>query len=133
MCNCKPEVLPSNYKNQVTLNVPDTVSLRRNTPEGEPRTIVCIDRCLEQEIKHLWSIGIATTGCCCGHNVCQSYIGVEDRFIQTMKDLGYRVARNDMYPDREDSFVPKTIQKMAYLGLRSSLKKKKTNPLTTHN
>lgn len=36
---------------------------------------VCVDACIADEIKALWSAGIWTGGCCCGHN---GYFG-EDR------------------------------------------------------
>lgn len=93
----------------VTLEVPDTVTLRYNRPENDIREYVSIDLCLVEEIKYLWSLGIVTTGCCCGHNTLPPYIGVDDSFIPKMKELGYNVQPNHMYPEREDGFVPKSV------------------------
>ena len=116
-CCCPEGVTFGDYQNQVELKVPDTVSLYRNTPEREKRETVCIDACLEVEIRGLWAMGIATTGCCCGHNMSEGYIGVEENFIPQMKALGYKVRHNELYPDAEDGFYPKTIRQA--LTLRS--------------
>lgn len=76
MCNCASHVTTGSYANQVTCDVPDTVTLRMNDPELTIRTTVCIDTCIVDEIKSLWARGIVTTGCCCGHNMPHmAYIG----------------------------------------------------------
>lgn len=101
MCGCNPEVKPQNYKNQITMYSP---SLNKE---------ISIDRCLAVEIKFLWSIGIKTTGCCCGHNVLLPYIGVEEQHIDKMIRLGYKVQFNTSGIEnfnRMDSFYPKTIE-----------------------
>lgn len=101
MCNCNPEVKPQNYKNQITMYSP---SLNKE---------ISIDRCLATEINFLWSIGIKTTGCCCGHNVKLPFIGVEDQYIVKMINLGYNIQFNPSGIEnfsRMDSFYPKTIE-----------------------
>jgi len=98
VCECKNIEIGS-YKNQVTMKAPNW-SLHE---------FICVDRCLLNEIKYLWNIGIITTGCCCGHNKLQGYIGVEFKFIPKMKELGYKVAYNFCRPNDEDSFKPKSI------------------------
>lgn len=74
--------------------------------------IICVDKCLKDEILDIWSKGIRTTGCCCGnHSNCKSemsYIGVDFNDIQKMKDLGYVVRYNPCRQKDEDSFIPKT-------------------------
>lgn len=55
------------YNDQVSVTIPDTVTLRYNTPENEARKTVSIDRCLVDEIKNLWGNGVVTHSCCCGH------------------------------------------------------------------
>jgi len=69
-----------------------------------------IDKCIFHEVMILWSIGVVTTGCCCGHNKPSEpgrpYIGVENQFIPFMKDLGYAVHYNHSRPGDEDSFTP---------------------------
>lgn len=98
------------YKQMVTLEVPETVELFYNRPEKDRRHHVSIDPCLVNEIKKLWSLGISTTGCCCGHNTPdRSYIGVYEQFIPKMKELGYEVRKNQFDHSREDSFIPKSV------------------------
>lgn len=54
---------------------------------------ICVDRCLSPEIKFLWSKGIKTIGCCCGHHLNSpensGYIQVKYDCIEKMKSLGY--------------------------------------------
>ena len=97
------------YANQVTLDVPPGMDIRCNSPDREPKVVVGVDACLADEIRYLWSLGIVTTGCCCGHGKGAPYIGVEDRFIPAMKALGYRVHHNVCRPGDEDSFVPRSL------------------------
>ena len=52
MCECSSDVKIQEYKNQITLEYNDKY--------------ISVDKCLEDEIKHLWSLGIETTGCCYG-------------------------------------------------------------------
>lgn len=73
---------------------------------GSCSDVICVDACLEREIKYLWSIGISTTGCCCGHNKVDGYIGVIDEDISKMKRLSYELIPNN---GRQDSFKPKFI------------------------
>jgi len=108
MCNCI-NIKIGSYDNQIELKIPNNIKLEYNNPEKEKRKTVCIDKCLVDEIKYLWNIGIRTTGCCCGHNIQQGYIGVIDEDISRMKNLGYTVASNTCRPNDEDSFVPKNI------------------------
>lgn len=70
---------------------------------------ICLDLCIEKEVSELWYAGITTTGCCCGHKKIDPYIGVIDEDIPRMKELGYKVAPNNLHPGREDSFFPKSI------------------------
>ena len=107
-CQCV-DVEIGSYDNQVLLVIPKTVTLRMNNPERTIRKTVAVDACLAGELNKLWKMGVATTGCCCGHNKTFAYIGVEKQHIQQMKDMGYEVQSNHMYPDREDSFKPKSL------------------------
>jgi len=94
------------YTNQVTLKRPGHMAGRKEGTDHPDR--ICVDRCLEDEIKDLWQKGIRTTGCCCGHNIVPGYIGVIDEDIPVMKQMGYKVHFNKSRPDDEDSFQPKT-------------------------
>ncbi len=100
------------YGNQQTIEIPNNVILRYNAPGRKRKKIVCIDPCLVDEIKYLWSMGIRTTGHCCGHNDPDlkehSYIGVEEEDIPHMKKLGYKKRINPYDEKREDEFIPKT-------------------------
>lgn len=97
-----------NYtNNQVTLRIPDTVILRYNRQEHDIRETVVIDNCLVDEIKLLWSIGMETTGCCCGHNQKQGFISITDNEedLAVMKQLGY-VQYKHPDPTRLEHFIP---------------------------
>lgn len=71
-----------------------------------------IDDCLVDEIKDLWSKGIHTLGCCCGHSENVGFIQVERTDFQKMLDLGYKWYHD--YPEdyggkyRFDAFIPKS-------------------------
>lgn len=111
MCNCVGIESGSreSYQNQVVLEVPEGLELRYNAPGQELKTTVCVDPCLVQEIKWLWSLGIRTTGCCCGHNKLPPYIGVVHDDENRMLDLSYEVQPNEMDPTRTDSFKPRFL------------------------
>lgn len=96
MCDCK-DIEIGEYGNQATVLWPFS------------NRFICIDKCLFDEITLLWSMDIITTGCCCGHNKLDGFIGVEFGCIKQMKELGYKVQFNHMRPNDEDSFTPKTI------------------------
>ena len=98
MCKCINIEIGS-YDNQEKLHAPNWSS----------REYICVDRCLVNEIRALWNLGIITTGCCCGHNQMESFIGVLDKFIPQMRGLGYMVHFNQCRPNDEDSFISKTI------------------------
>jgi len=83
------------YDNQITLKMPD----------GE---FMGIDKCIAKEIKYLWSWHVETTGCCCGHNINEGYIGVIDKDIEFMKKAGYKVLFNKDNLSNENNFIPKS-------------------------
>jgi len=91
-CGCTPSIKIGRYGNQVTVLPPFS------------NRFLCIDRCILDEISLLWSMDIVTTGCCCGHNEVEGFIGVEDQYIPQMKALGYEVQYNPTRPEDEDSF-----------------------------
>ena len=63
---------------------------------GEPKLKVSVDEELVDEIKHLWFLGIRTTGCCSGHGIRDGYIGVIDEDIDRMFELGYKHRPNEL-------------------------------------
>ncbi|SET85022.1 hypothetical protein SAMN05216389_14010 [Oceanobacillus limi] len=109
MCNCDDSVVVGNYKNQIEVDTPKHMKGMGSIGWYTFRETLCIDACLLGEIQDLWNKGIATTGCCCGHNQIQGYIGVIDEHIPRMKELGYKVQFNPMRPNDEDSFIPKRL------------------------
>lgn len=68
--------------------------------------------CISSEIEELWSKGIRTLGCCCGHGLYSGFIQVERTSLQGMIDNGYEWY--DEYPEslggkeRYDAFVSKS-------------------------
>lgn len=105
MCSCI-NIEFGSYGNQVELQRPI------HMPSTRGINTICIDKCLEDEILQLWASGIITTGCCCGHNQGEQYpyIGVDENQIKLMKDMGYSGQPNNLYPEREDGFKPKSIK-----------------------
>ena len=108
MCDCVNVEIGS-YDNQVVLPVPEHMRPLRNCI-GDIRESICVDRCVAEEVQSLWSLGIVTTGCCCGHNKMtdRAFIGVMFEDIERMKEMGYVVQPNKSRPGDEDEFVPKT-------------------------
>lgn len=108
MCNCK-NVAFGSYDNQVEItNLPAHMASYKSQQGGNPNSI-CLDTCISQEVQDLWDLGITTTGCCCGHNNLQGFIGVIDQDIPRMKEMGYEVMYNPSRPNDEDSFSPTSI------------------------
>ena len=60
--------------NEVVIELPDNIATYR-----EKRT-VCIDSCIVDAIKHLWSKGYQTLGCCCGHGKNNPNIVIADGY-----------------------------------------------------
>jgi len=84
-----------------------TVKLK--APKWSSKEYIWIDKCLVEEIEHLWDIGIITLGCCCGHKQTLPMINVEEQQYDKMIELGYTLLTNPHGKDRKDSFYPKTI------------------------
>lgn len=116
MCECKNIVFGS-YDNQIQVgNLPPHMHHYKQKQGGDPDSI-CLDACIAQEVQDLWSLGITTTGCCCGHNELPGFIGVVEEDIPRMKQLGYEVMFNPSRPGDEDSFYATSIPLLA--GWRS--------------
>lgn len=113
------------YNCQVAMVFPPKNFLKMNTQTGSKSKIeyknypIGIDSCIVDEIRELWSKGIRTCGCCCGHGYNLGYIEVEDEDIEKMEQMGYC---HYIYPkmfggvDRKEAFIPKTGQKHNYDG-----------------
>lgn len=102
MCKCKNIEIGS-YDNQVMLKTPEFMRKQGKYGCITFREHTCVDKCLEKEIKYLWSLGITTIGCCCGHNKIDGDIGVILNDVEKMIDLGYK----EQY--FENSFAPKSV------------------------
>jgi len=99
MCNCI-NVKMGSYDNQIIVDRPKCM-VGRTEGSSNPDKL-CLDKCIAEEVQYLWSLGIRTTGCCCGHNIQGGYIGVIEKDIKFMKKLGYKVL-NDV-----SNFIPKS-------------------------
>ena len=124
MCNCV-NVKMGSYDNQVELLRPKCMIGRT---EGTTSNTICIDKCIAEEIKYLWSLGIRTTGCCCGHNKQEGYIGVIGKDMEIMKKGGYKVAINENDLSDEKNFIPKSHNggnKVEYYEYENLYKKKR--------
>ena len=111
MCNCKIKKLSQEIGNQqmTLVKLPDFMR-RYFANKGIEKHHIWIDSCLADEIKYLWSKGIVTTGCCCGHNYLPPYIGIDDRSSSEIKWLGYKVQYNPFDSERDTTFYPKSVK-----------------------
>lgn len=104
MCDCRNIDIGS-YDNQVLLPRPQHMKGRK---EGSSADFISVDACLKEEILALWSLGIRTTGCCCGHNKVEGYIGVIPEDVPKMQAIGYQVQYNPYRPEDISTFNTKT-------------------------
>jgi len=73
---------------------------------------ISFDVCLGKELFWLWDQGIETIGCCCGKHLnhkATSYIQVKNKFINKMKELGYKEDKNYKFKPC-NSFIPRTFE-----------------------
>lgn len=93
-CTCDPSRAVEHgdayvYPRQVVLDLPDwTADYQRKKERGHP-TNVCVDGCIVEAIKDLWSNAIDTTGCCCGHGIMPAWVSVVPEEYYRMFELGY--------------------------------------------
>jgi len=112
MCNCNNIEIGS-YNNQICTDIPSHMEeYRIYRLSNGLKPVICIDNCILKEIQYLWNLGIKTTGCCCGHNILDGFIGVVNEDIPKMKQLGYKVRVNEIRPNDEDSFYPRSVNKV---------------------
>ena len=69
--------------------------------EPTHKTTVFVDPCLVEPIKELWSHGVITRGCCCGHGKATRNVLVDPKSISLMIELGHE---QFAFQDRSDSF-----------------------------
>lgn len=108
-----PELHKSNlyiYNCAKTILTPPKNLIKENCTD-EYKTSIQVDDCISEEIKDLWSKGIKTTGCCCGHGMNLGFIQVTDDCIKDMEKLEYihYVYRSEYGgKERKDAFIPKS-------------------------
>ena len=74
-CSCK-DVEIGSYANQIELPTPKHMLDLGQLGCLSFRPTTCVDRCIAPVVQALWALGVVTTGCCCGHNVRDGYIGI---------------------------------------------------------
>lgn len=74
-CACS-EVFPGDHTSQAELKTPDHMLKIGNIGCLQFRETTCVDRCIADAVQSLWALGVVTTGCCCGHNQVDGYIGI---------------------------------------------------------
>lgn len=106
MCTCI-NIEVGSHANSVAIPIPLHMESYRQArlKEGLSDT-VGIDCCIVDEIKYLWSLGIVTYGCCCGHNKNESFVNVSEKDIQMMICLGYEMNHDNK--TRRDTFKMKS-------------------------
>ena len=115
MCSCVGIESFGGYENQTEII----------SPWWSSHQTICIDTCLADEIKMLWTKGIKTTGCCCGHNIGCSMINVSPESIKGMEDLGYE---HTDFPNFKKSswytFKPRSIKALGETKKHKNLMEK---------
>lgn len=53
-------------------------------------------------------MGVKTIASCCGHKRVEGFIAVKEDSIEIMKQLGYTIYINPLYPESKQWFKPKT-------------------------
>lgn len=96
------------YKCSKKLLYPPNNFIPYNCDRTEYKTEVVVDACLADEIEDLWSMGIRTMGCCCGHGRHLGMIQVLPEDIKKMIELGYDFYNYKEDINRVDSFIPKS-------------------------
>jgi hypothetical protein len=90
-CTCDPELYSNEYvySRQIVVELPKwSPDRKRRLREGLTST-VCIDSCIVDAVKKIWSKGVETTGCCCGHKVMRGWVSVHPSWYEDMFKLGY--------------------------------------------
>jgi len=72
------------YKDTVVLAYPDWFESKHKI-----RTAI-IDKEIAKEIKGLWNKGVQTVASCSGHNTMLGIISVLPKYVEKMKELGYK-------------------------------------------
>jgi len=74
MCDCGSYNLQIGKAPEKILDIASYFPEITDRPNG-----VCIDSCIAEPIKALWSAGIYTTGSCCGHNIDAGSVILENK------------------------------------------------------
>jgi hypothetical protein len=109
MCNCKSDLKFNTYKNQVTI---PRIDMPLHMQQYVTKDAICIDRCILWELFKLWSYGITTTWCCCGHNVENGVIGVISDNVPIMFRLGYARSFNPHHNGVQSDFYAKSVERI---------------------
>lgn len=62
MCDC------NSYNMGDGSGVPEVILNPPDVGLADGKASVCVDACIAGAISHLWSLGLATLNCCCGHS-----------------------------------------------------------------
>lgn len=95
------------YQAMVNLEIPPHLKAENGGKYTE-KTHVDIDKCLVNEIKHLWDVGIRTYGCCCGHGIDRGMINVDERDANRMVELRYEYEPDIQEGCWKYTFIPKS-------------------------
>lgn len=109
-CTCDPglasaERQEARYSNMTLLPLQPGKQLTKRLAEGAGN-MVAVDACVKEVIEWLWSLGIETSGCCCGHNGENvgwfGFVNVEPEYCEKMVELGF-----EPYPGHDYTFLIK--------------------------
>lgn len=74
-CACRTTEI-GDHSNQIELVTPGHMVALGSVGCLAIRSTTCIDRCIADLVQAFWAAGLVTTGCCCGHNQQEGYIGL---------------------------------------------------------
>lgn len=93
MCQCtEKDKIMGSYSNQTTLLIPDHMSSYRDARDKRGlSSYISVDTCCLPELELLWSEGVHTYGCCCGHNIegAIPFINVREEDVDIALKLGF--------------------------------------------
>lgn len=89
VCNCL-NVKAGDYSNQRTLPIPAHMKDYKEARKAAGLSnLISVDKCCIPELVELWSNGVTTVGCCCGHGIVSGMINIKPSDFERAIELGF--------------------------------------------
>ena len=109
--NCEKEIL-----------YPPKKFIPYNSTPGEYKESIRVDKCIAKEIEHLWSLGVVTLGCCCGHGRHLGFINVDEKSVPLMKII---FLRKNLVERKEKTLSFQKVTDTSITDIRTDFRDKK--------